>query len=255
MDPTITVAIGDETHEVPASAVTLPEGAGFYGGDFGAPSGYADAETIRRRLDAHGKAVIKNGGYLTKEEAYSPDALKAHFTGRGVDFSEDGLPIGKLDPERVNAMKAQWKATEVDPLAAERDALSGTVADLRSQVVAATVKTALMPELSPDAFKPAVPGVPSPVESIISAGVRHDDDGRPFFQIGEGVPEYDVPKGILDYVTTHARSMLADKTQGGAGSGGQFRGGGGNKQMARADFEKLAPAAAADFIKKGGTIV
>lgn len=237
----ITIPVDGTDVAVPVDAIrsALPEGVGFYGGAFGDPDGYLSQEALADRLKRHEASVIKKGGYLKPDEAYSADRLRQHFAAKGVELDEDGLPLAKQDPKAIAAARSAWEAEALSPLVDERDALQGTVASLQRQIVSSDAKAALLPEMAPEAFKPAVPGVPSPVESLLASGVHFDEEGKPYFQIGEGMVEYDVPKGILAYVAKHNKEMLADKGQKGAGPGGSFGGGGDRKETLEQRAKRL----------------
>lgn len=257
LDP-ITVEVDGAQVSVPFDTIraALPEGVGFYGGDFGAPSGYADEATIKARLDRHGEAVIKKGGYLKADEAYSDDRLRDVLLQRGFELEPDSLkPVSRLDPETANRMQEGWKRDNLQPVIEERDALAQKVETLRRDNIAASTQAALLGELKEEAFKPALPGTPSLFASLIQHGLKFEDDGTPYFQVGDGLPEADVPKAVLAYVQKHNKDLLADKRQRGSGPGGGFGGGGDTKTLTRGEFDAMDAGQRSTFIAKGGRVV
>lgn len=251
----ITVTLPDgSTHTVSPDSLTLPEGVGLYGGDLGEPEGYTKADRFASELERRVEAKIRNGGYLKPDEAYSDEALKKVLRQRGIEVGDDLKPVMKLDPETLNRYKQDWAKDELEPVKTEVEALRTENLTLRRENVASRVQGALLGELKEGAFKPALPGTPSPFEALMGHFVRFDDEGKAFFQAGEGaMPEYDIEKAVLAYVKKHNADLLADKRQRGGGLDGK-PGPGGGKVMSRADFERLAPAAQAAFVRDGGTI-
>ncbi|MEO0559789.1 MAG: hypothetical protein AAF170_16585 [Bacteroidota bacterium] len=233
------------------TTVSLPDGYSLVGEGFDPPEGFVPAERFKSEVDRRLQSTIKNRGYLTPEEAYADDAIQAQLRERGYDLDADGKVLGKLDPDKIEAIRTE----AVAPLREQLDAANGAIRELRQKALLADIQTTLTAELSDAAFTPAIPGTPSPVEALIASRVQTDDEGRPYVESDAGIPEYDVPKALLGIVQQNAKGLLRDKTQGGGGFGGGKPGSGGSgKVKTRSQFEALDPTARMEFMKAGGRV-
>lgn len=231
------------------TTVSLPDGYAVYGPDM-EPEGYTPDDRFTSEADRRAKSIIKNRGYVTPEEAYSDEALQKALRERGYDLDADGKPVGKIDPAKLDAIRAE----AVQPLQTELESTRATLKELRQKALEADVQGALSGELSEAAFLPAIPGTPSPVAALMAAKVQTDDEGRPFVPSAAGIPEYDVPKALLAIVKAQAPSLLRDKRQRGPGPGGDPARGGSGKTKARADFDAMTATERMEFVKAGGVV-
>lgn len=226
MEITVTTDAGEVSVPLDAVRNALPEGTGFYGGDFGDPEGYERADSFKQKLDKRVTSILKNEGYVKPEDAYSDDALKKVLRSKGIELGDDMKPVVKLDPETLNRYKSDWAKDELEPIRTEAETLRQQNTSLRRENVASRTQSKLLDELKADAFKPALPGTPSTFDALMAHFVQFDDDGKAYFQAGsDAMPEYDIPKAVLGYVAKNNKDLLADKRQAG-GTPGQGGGGG-----------------------------
>jgi len=87
---------------------------------------------------------------------------------------------------------------------------------------------------------------PSTVVELLQAKAVVDDTGKVTV---DGKPVTDAVKALLE-----AKPFLA-KAQGGPGSGAPANAGAAVKQVARAEFERMAPPQQVQFVKDGGQVV
>lgn len=212
----------------------LPEGVGFYGGDFGAPEGFVDpnSEAFTSRLDRHAKSVIQKGGYVKAEDAESDDYFAKLARKRGIELGDDLKPVTKLDQNALSGYHDAWAEEHLNPVKSRAEELERANAALRQENTLAKTQGALLGEFRPEVFESKVPGVPSKFEMAVKNLVGYDEEtGAPYFDKGNGIRETDVAKALLEHFKKHDPESLADKRQRGAGPGGQPGGGGGDETM------------------------
>ena len=254
-DITVTLADGN-TAVVSADAIALPEGAGFYGADFGDPEGYQRADTFNANVDRRVQSIVsKRDKYVPAEETTSDEFFATLAKRRGIQLDDNLKPVAQIDPEKLSSFKATWAKDELEPLRTEAEALRKQNTSLLRENVTSRTQATLLGELKDDAFKPALPGTPSPFDALLQHFVQFDDEGKAYFQAGaDAMPEYEIDKAVLAYVKKHNPDLLADKRQRGGGLDGD-PGGGGGKQMNRTQFDALSPDAQMKFIQAGGKVV
>lgn len=251
----ITVALpSGESVTVAADALTLPEGTGLYGGDFGAPEGFTASDRFEAELERRADSKITKAGYLKPEDAYADDALRKQLAKRGIELDDEFKPIGKLTPEQREAIANAIREDEVAPLQTKYQEATTALESLKSEKLRLDLRGEMGDDLKATAFKPVVPGVPSQFDAIVANLVKRDDDGKPYFEGEGGIPDYNVSDALRKHIKKHAPDLLEDKRQRGAGLDGS-PGGGGTKQMTRSQFDALSPDARMAFVKGGGKIV
>jgi len=252
-DITVTLPDGNAVTVAP-DALTLPEGTGLYGGDFGAPEGFTPSDRFENELARRVEGKLSKGGYLTPEEAYAPDALKKQFQRLGIEVDEDLKPVAKLTAEQRDSIASLIREDEVAPLQQQLADISSKYEAVQAEKLRFELRNALTGELAEDVFKPLAPGVPSQFDSIVASLVTRDDDGSPVFMGEGGIPDRKVAEALLKHIGKHAKHLLADKRQRGGGLDGS-RGSGDGKTMQRAHFESLSPDAQMKFITGGGQLI
>lgn len=231
------------------TTVSLPDGYAVYGPDM-EPEGYTPDDRFTSEADRRAKSIIKNRGYITPEEAYSDEALQKALREKGYDLDADGKVQGKLDPAKIEAIKAEATAPLMERLTATEQRLQETT----RKALLADVQGALASELVEDAFASPISGLPSTVEALIQNRVKSDDEGRFFVESAAGIPDYEVSKALLGIIQKDAPRLLRDKRQRGPGPGGDPARGGSGKIKTRAEFEALSPMDKMAFMDAGGRV-
>lgn len=249
--PTITVEHDGQTLTVPATAVTLPEGAGFYGGDFGDPDGYKRADAFETALDERARSIVSKRGLLDPKDAESDDFFKRLAKKRGIELGDDLKPVAQLDPEKLKHYRQTWADEELAPVLSEAEQVKAENAALREENLLASLSNGLRTELKPDAFKPIVPGVPSAFEAAATRLIKRDDEGKPYFEGEGGIPDYDYQKAFLKHLSRHAPDLMQDHRNG--SSGFSDKGGAANGRVyTRQQFDAMPDAQRAEIAARAG---
>lgn len=257
MDPiTVTVEHDGQTLEVPHTAIALPEGAGFYGADFGDPSNYTANERFESEVQRRADSKVKKGGYLTKEDAYKPDALKQFYAAKGIELDEDGLPVAKHDPDKLKAFRSAWEEEAVTPLKAQIADMEAKYAAVReSQLAGQILAAATAAGVKAERLKPVFEGQAPEILQVVRPVLKASDEGEGFFYEKGGFPvavsDQDGFAGLgkLFADLRKGRPDLFDDTRNGS-SGFTDNGRGGGRTMTRADFDALPPLKQAEAAKK-----
>lgn len=244
------------THEgneirVPIDNLTLPEGYSlFQAGE--TPDGFMPTTAFKAEVDRRATGLTK--GLVKKDELLGDDDFfRSAAQKRGISLSDDLKPVAKFDPETLNRYKSEWEKDEHLPTKQERDELKQQNDLLRRENVTAKTQTALLKDLTPKAFTPDVPGLPSTFDAMMSHFVKFDDEGKAYFQADPaGMPDYDIPKAVLGYVKKAAKDLIADNRPNGGGYHGPA--GGEGRVMSRARFDALSQSERKAFALSGGQI-
>lgn len=90
---------------------------------------------------------------------------------------------------------------------------------------------------------------------LVATGIDGQTIYSPTVERSGQPASFDEALGVLVASYPHKDSILKGEVKNGGGAnGGGGGGGGGGKTMARAEFDKLGPAQAADFMSKGGSL-
>ncbi|NBC19338.1 MAG: hypothetical protein GVY18_18690 [Bacteroidetes bacterium] len=248
--PTATVQIGEDTHEVPVDSLQLPDDYGLYGPDK-APEGFVRKEFMQSEIDRRLKGKADPDELLSDDEFFQKAAQK-----RGIELSDDLEPVSKIDPEKIQQMRQQWAAEQVDPLKEETEKLRGQVTSLRQrdlerEVLAAAHELGVKPEL----LKSPIPGKTAPFVRQLAEEFKYDDEQEVhYFTDEQGNPVYaDNPSSGRPYAGPEKllrqmkqgdedNTWFTDQTQRGSGfqQGGQMGFNGSAVRIRREDARNSA---------------